>query len=64
LVKLRITLIKSSSGYDTSQRMTLKTLGLRKLNHSVIREDSHSLRGQIMKVKHLVTVEEYADATK
>lgn len=62
--KLRITLIKSGNGYGPDQRNTLLTLGLRHLHQSVVREDSLSLRGQVMKVKHLVMVEEEANATK
>jgi large subunit ribosomal protein L30 len=61
---LRIKLVKSSNGYGPDQRSTLKTLGLRRLHQSVVKEDSLSLRGQIMKVKHLVMVEEEANATK
>ncbi len=61
---LRITLIKSGNGYSPDQRRTLLTLGLRRLHQSVIKKDSLSLRGQVMKVKHLVTVEEESNATK
>ncbi len=56
--KIRITLIKSGIGYDDTQRNTLKTLGFHRLNQSVVREDSRSLRGMINKVRHLVKVEE------
>jgi large subunit ribosomal protein L30 len=56
--KMKITLVKSSNGYGPDQRDTLQTLGLRKLHQSVVREDIPSVRGQVMKVKHLVTVEE------
>jgi large subunit ribosomal protein L30 len=62
--KLRVTLIKSGNGYSPDQVATLITLGLRHLNQSVVREDSLSLRGQVMKVKHLVKVEEDANAAK
>ncbi len=62
--KLRITLIKSGSGYGPDQRSTLLTLGLKRLNQSVVKEDSLSLRGQVMKVKHLVTIEEESDEAK
>ena len=62
--KLRITLIKSGIGSGPDQRSTLSTLGLRHLNQSVIKEDSLSLRGQVMKVKHLVTVKEETNETK
>jgi large subunit ribosomal protein L30 len=64
MAKLRITLIKSSIGYDPSQRRTVKTLGFHRLNQSVVREDSNSLRGMINKVRHLVKVEEDLGETK
>ena len=56
--KIRITWIKSGIGYDETQRNTLKTLGFHRLNQSVVREDSRSVRGMINKVRHLVKVEE------
>jgi large subunit ribosomal protein L30 len=56
--KIKITQIKSGIGFDDTQRNTLKTLGFHKLNQSVVREDSRSLRGMINKVRHLVKVEE------
>lgn len=56
--KIRITQIKSGIGFDDTQRNTLKTLGFHRLNQSVVREDSRSLRGMINKVRHLVKVEE------
>lgn len=62
--KLCITLIKSGIGSSPDQRSTLATLGLRRLNQSVIKEDSLSLRGQVMKVKHLVTVKEETNEAK
>ncbi len=64
MAKLRITLVKSGNGYNIDQVCTLKTLGLRKINQSVVREDSPCLRGQVMKVKHLVMVEEEANAAE
>jgi large subunit ribosomal protein L30 len=64
VAKLRITLIKSGNGYGPDQKSTLLTLGLRRLHQSVVKEDSLSLRGQVMKVKHLVTIEEETNATK
>ena len=62
--KLRITWIKSSIGYEESQRKTLKTLGFHRLNQSVVHEDSNSVRGMINKVRHLVKVEEELGETK
>ncbi len=54
---LRITLVKSGIGYAADQKKTLKALGLKKLNQSVIKEDCGSIRGMILKVRHLVNVE-------
>ncbi|HWQ76394.1 MAG TPA: 50S ribosomal protein L30 [Syntrophomonas sp.] len=56
--QLKITWQKSFIGYPQTQRLTIKSLGLKKLYQSVIKEDSPQLRGQINKVKHLVCVEE------
>jgi large subunit ribosomal protein L30 len=56
--KLRITWIKSSIGYDESQRKTIETLGFHRLHQSVVLEDTNSVRGMINKVRHLVKVEE------
>jgi large subunit ribosomal protein L30 len=64
VAKIKITLIKSASGYNNAQKMTLQALGLRRLNQSVVKEDSRSLRGQVMKVRHLITVEEEENAAK
>ncbi len=64
VAKLRITLVKSGIGYAKDQKDTLHTLGLNKLNKTVVREDSLTLRGQVMKVRHLVRVEEETNATE
>jgi len=56
--KLHIIWVKSGIGYKRDQRKTLKALGFRRLNQSVIQEDCNSVRGMINKVKHLVKVEE------
>ncbi len=64
VAKLRVTLVKSGNGYSPDQIATLHTLGLRHLNQSVVKEDSLALRGQVMKVKHLVRVEEEANAAE
>ncbi len=55
---LKVTQIKSTIGSKQNQRDTLRTLGLRKIRQSVVREDSPQLRGMIATVRHLVTVEE------
>lgn len=56
--KFRITWVKSGIGYADDQRRTLKALGFKRLNQSVIHDDLPSIRGMIMKVRHLVKVEE------
>jgi len=58
VTKLRITWVKSGIGYAEVQKRTLKALGLRRLNQSVIHSDCASIQGMINKVKHLVKVEE------
>jgi large subunit ribosomal protein L30 len=58
VAKLRITRVKSSIGYADDQGRTLRALGLKRLNQSIIHDDSLSIRGMIIKVRHLVKVEE------
>ena len=55
---IRITLKKSVIGYDRRVRETVKTLGLRKLNSSVIQAKTPDIMGKIRKVSHLVTHED------
>ena len=56
--KIKIILIKSTIGSQKDQIATVKGLGLRKLNSSVIRETTPETMGMIKKVNHLITVEE------
>jgi len=56
--KLRITWVKSSTGYSEDQKATIKALGFRRLGDSVEHLDNPSIRGMIYKVRHLVKVEE------
>ncbi len=58
MAKLKITLIRSLIGKPETQRVTVRTLGLKKLNSSVMQEDNPQIRGMINKVSHLVKVEE------
>ncbi len=55
---VKVTWFKSQIGADEFQKRTLRALGLRKLNHSVVRPDNESVRGMIATVRHLVRVEE------
>jgi large subunit ribosomal protein L30 len=61
MAKIRVTYTKSAIGYNEKQKLTIKALGLRRLHHTVEREDTPTIRGMIMKVSHLVTVEEVAE---
>jgi large subunit ribosomal protein L30 len=56
-VKLRVTLVRSPIKRPETQKRTVRGLGLRKLNQSVVHEDTESIRGMIRKVQHLVSVE-------
>lgn len=58
MAKLQVTWIKSGIGYSQDQKRTLKALGFRRMNQSVVHEDSSSIRGMITKVRHLIKVEE------
>lgn len=62
MAKLSVTQIKSSIGYELDQKKTLKALGLRRMNQSVVHDDSAVIRGMINKVRHLVTVEAQGEA--
>ena len=55
--KLKITLKKSTIGSQKAQIATVKGLGLKKINSSVIREATSETLGMIKKVKHLVITE-------
>ena len=56
--KLRITLVRSLNGRLQSQKDCVRGLGLRKINHTVEREDTPSIRGMVNKVSFLLNVEE------
>ncbi|MFH1640184.1 MAG: 50S ribosomal protein L30 [Chloroflexota bacterium] len=57
MARLRITWVKSDIGYAEDQRRTIAALGLKRMNRSVVHEDSLSVRGMVNKVRHLVKVE-------
>jgi large subunit ribosomal protein L30 len=59
--KLLITQRRSRNGADQRQRDTLRSLGLRRIGHSVERADTPQIRGMIAKVAHLVEVSENGD---
>ena len=58
MAKIRITQIKSKIGKPERQKRTLLALGIRKMHHSVEHEATPQILGMVVKVKHLVKVED------
>lgn len=56
--QIRVTLVRSTIGYDKRQGRIVEALGLGKLNSSHVLPDNPCVRGMIFHVKHLVKVEE------
>ena len=55
---LKITYVKSATGYSKRQKGTVAALGLRKLHHSILQPDNPAIRGMINKVSYLLRIEE------
>nr|WP_051426429.1 50S ribosomal protein L30 [Jiangella gansuensis] len=60
--KLKVRQVKSQIGGNQSQRETLRSLGLRRIGHEVIKDDRPEIRGMVRTVAHLVTVEAISSA--
>jgi large subunit ribosomal protein L30 len=58
VTQLRIRQVKSKIGGTSAQRDSLRSLGLRRIGHEVVKDDRPEIRGMIKTVSHLVTVEE------
>ena len=56
--RLKVTQIKSQIGGKQNQRDTLRSLGLKRMHDTVVKEDRPEIRGMIHTVRHLVVVEE------
>lgn len=56
--RLRVTQVRSAISRLQNQKDTIRSLGIRRLNHSVEHTDSPMIRGMIASVRHLVRVEE------
>ena len=54
---LKVTLVKSTIGFNEKQARVVQSLGLRRIRHTVDVQDTPEMRGMIHKVRHLVTVE-------
>lgn len=57
---LKITLVKSGNGSNKRQLDTLRSIGVRRIGHTVEQRDTPQLRGMVHAVRHLVKVEEAA----
>ena len=55
---LKITLLKSTIGFNKTQAETVRGMGLRRIRHTVELPDTPETRGMILKVRHLVSVAE------
>ncbi|OFW14956.1 MAG: 50S ribosomal protein L30 [Acidobacteria bacterium RIFCSPLOWO2_12_FULL_67_14] len=55
---LKVTLVRSTIGFNETQAKTVEGMGLRRIRHTVELPDTPATRGMIHKVRHLVTVQE------
>ena len=55
--RVKITLVKSTIGFNKTQADTVRGMGLRRIRHTIELPDTPETRGMIHKVRHLVTVE-------
>jgi large subunit ribosomal protein L30 len=55
---LKVTQLKSRNGADKRQLDTLRSIGLRRIGHTVQVSDTPQMRGMLHKVRHLVEVRE------
>ncbi len=58
MTSLHITWRKSAIGYRQNQKDTIRKLGLRRLNQTVVHDDTPAIRGMVATVIHLVDVSE------
>jgi large subunit ribosomal protein L30 len=60
--RLRVTQVRSGIGRPAVHRRTLRALGLHRHQQSVVHQDSPAIRGMVFQVRHLVRVDELAEA--
>jgi large subunit ribosomal protein L30 len=58
MAQLKVTQLKSGIGGKQNQRDTLRSLGLKRIGDTVVKEDRPEIRGMVDTVRHLVSVEE------
>jgi large subunit ribosomal protein L30 len=57
MAQIKVTLVRSVIERPETQKRTVKSLGLGKVNSSVVRQDSPQIMGMVKKVSHLIKVE-------
>ena len=57
MAQLKVTQIRSAIGTKPNQRQTLRSLGLKRINDTVVQEDRPEIRGMVATVPHLVRLE-------
>jgi len=57
---LKVTQFKSKNGSDKGQLATLRSIGVRRIGHTVEVSDTPQMRGMLHKVRHLVKVDDQA----
>ena len=58
MARLKVTQVRGVVGSPRGQKDTIRALGLKRIRHSVVKEDRPEIRGMISRVAHLVEVEE------
>ena len=53
---LHITQIKSAIGHNYKEKRTLRALGLKKINQTVVHSDTPVIRGMVNRVSFLVKI--------
>jgi large subunit ribosomal protein L30 len=54
---LKVTLVKSTIGFNKKQAEVVRGIGLRRIRHTIEVPDTPEMRGMIHKIRHLVTVD-------
>ena len=56
--RLKVTQLRSKVGASPEHRETLRSLGLKRINDVVVKEDRPEIRGMVVAVRHMIKVEE------
>ena len=64
MAQLKVTQVRSTIGTKRNQRESLRSLGLKRIHHSVVVPDNATNRGYINRATHLLSVEEVAEGSE